>query len=131
MASIFISYRREDSLAYARHLHDLLLRQFGAPNQVFMDLDTLQPGDDFIDTIQQTVASCDVLIAVIGKQWLTVVDEHGWPRLDNPEDFVRLESQTALERKIRVIPALVAGASMPRSQDLTVSGTSRRSRSTF
>jgi len=87
MASIFISYRREDSFAYAGRLYDRLHAHFAAPHQVFMDLDTLQPGDDFIDTIQQTVGSCDVLIAVIGKNWLTVLDERGRPRLDNPRRF--------------------------------------------
>jgi len=118
MASIFISYRREDSVAYAGRLYDRLNAHFGAEHQVFMDVDTIDPGVDFVEKIEQTVGSCDVLIAVIGKLWLTVVDEQGRVRLQNPEDFVRLEIQTALDRKIRVIPALVGGARMPRSQDL-------------
>ena len=128
MASIFISYRREDSAAYARLLSSSLKAHFGARHQVFMDLDSIEPGEDFVDAIKRTVASCDVLIAIIGKQWLASVDEQGRARLQNPEDFVRVEIQTALDRKIRVIPALVGGARMPGSQDfpLELSAFARR-----
>ena len=73
---------------------------------------------DFIRTIEEAVAACDVLLAVIGERWLTATDEEGRRRLDNPEDFVRIEIATALKRGIRVIPVLVDGASMPRSGDL-------------
>jgi formylglycine-generating enzyme required for sulfatase activity len=118
MASIFISYRREDSIAYAGRLYDRLHAHFGAAHQVFMDLDAIQQGDDFPEVIRETVASCHILIAVIGRNWLAALDDRGRPRLEDPEDFVRLEIQTALDRKIRVIPALVGGARMPRSQDL-------------
>ena len=117
MARIFVSYRREDSIAYAGRLSDYLTARFGK-DQVFMDIDTLKPGEDFVDVLQSTVSSCDVLIAVIGKQWLTAVDENGKPRLQTPDDFVRLEIATALERDVRVIPALVGGASMPRDTEL-------------
>ena len=118
MASIFISYRREDTIAYAGRLYDRLHSHFGRMYQVFMDLDTIPPGADFIETIQRTVGSCHVLIAVIGRQWLTAVDNQGRLRLHNPEDFVRQEIQAALDRNIRVIPILVGGARMPTSQDL-------------
>ncbi|HEY6346879.1 MAG TPA: SUMF1/EgtB/PvdO family nonheme iron enzyme [Bryobacteraceae bacterium] len=118
MAGIFISYRREETIAYAGRLYDRLHAHFGAQHQVFMDLDTLQPGDDFIETLRQTVASCQALIAVIGRNWPYMTDEGGRPRFENPEDFVRVEIQTALDRKIRVIPALVGGARMPRPEDL-------------
>jgi formylglycine-generating enzyme required for sulfatase activity len=118
MASIFICYRREDSVAYAGRLYDRLLDHFGAKHQVFMDLDAIKPGDDFVERIEQTVASCSAMIAVIGKHWLTVTDEAGHGRLHNPEDFVHIEIRTALDRKIRVIPALVGGARMPKAQDL-------------
>ena len=74
MASIFICYRREDSAAYARLLLNALHTHFGTKHQVFMDLDTLQPGDVFTETIERTVASCHVLIAVIGKQWLMITE---------------------------------------------------------
>jgi hypothetical protein len=118
MASIFICYRREDSIAYAGRLCDRLLDHFGDKHLVFMDLDAIKPGDDFIERIEQTIASCSALIAVIGKQWLTLTDEAGRGRLQDPEDFVHREIRAALDRKIRVIPALVGGARMPRPQDL-------------
>jgi hypothetical protein len=83
-----------------------------------MDLDAIALGEDFIEAIETTVAKCDVLIAVIGNNWLTSKDERGGRRLDNPDDFVRMEIGTALKRKIRVIPVLVDGALMPRADDL-------------
>jgi hypothetical protein len=83
-----------------------------------MDIDTIALGLDFVEAIQDAVGSCDVLLAVIGRQWLTSTDPLGHRRLDNPEDFVRLEIMTALARQIRVIPVLVGGASMPRSTEL-------------
>ena len=114
---IFISYRREDSSASAGRLSDRLSNHFPS-NQIFMDVDSVDLGEDFVKTIEKTVGSCDVLIAVIGKGWLSSCDQEGQRRLDNPEDFVRIEIATALKRDIRVIPVLVDGASMPRSRDL-------------
>jgi hypothetical protein len=110
---IFISYRRDDSSAWAGRLSDNLSRHF-ISKQIFIDVN-LEPGIDFVEA---SVGSCDALIAVIGKRWLTSSDEEGKRRLDNPEDFVRLEIATALKRNIRVIPVLVDGALMPRSGDL-------------
>src|SRR5215469_7378357 len=106
---IFISYRREESLWSARSLKDRLCRHF-EPKQIFMDLDSIAVGEDFGEVIETTLAKCDVLIAVIGNNWLTSKDEHGNRRLDNPEDFVRREIGTALGRDIRVIPVVVDGA---------------------
>src|SRR5262245_24172821 len=117
MAGIFISYRREDSIAYAGRLYDRLQAHFGK-QLVFMDIDTLKPGEDFVEVLQAAVSGCDVLIAIIGKGWLTEKDETGHVRLANPEDFVYLEISTALERGIRVIPALVGSAQMPPSTKL-------------
>src|SRR5271166_191609 len=114
---IFISYRRDTSAMSAGRLYDRLSSHF-ASNQIFMDVDTIEPGVDFVRTIEEAVAACDVLIAVIGGRWLISPDEKGRRRLDNPEDFVRVEIATALKRGIRVIPVLVEGASMPRSGDL-------------
>jgi hypothetical protein len=106
MPGIFICYRREDSIAYAGRIYDRLSSQFGAA-KVFMDLDTLKPGADFVEVLEQAVASCDVLIAVIGKHWISSADEQGNLRLEKPDDFVRLEIGAALERNIRVVPLLV------------------------
>jgi hypothetical protein len=117
MPGIFISYRREDTADAAGRLYELLSRYFG-DERVFMDVGALEPGVDFVQAIADAVSSCDVLIAVIGKSWLSVRDADGRPRLANPEDFVRLEVMAALDRGIRVIPVLVQGATMPRARDL-------------
>ncbi len=114
---IFISYRREETRWSARSLNDRLSASFG-PKQIFMDIDAIALGEDFVRAIETTVAKCDVLIAVIGNNWLTSKDDQGGRRLDNPEDFVRMEIATALKREIRVIPVLVDGALMPRSTEL-------------
>jgi hypothetical protein len=114
---IFVSYRRADSEGYAGRLYDRLSSHFGN-NNIFMDIDSIEPGDDFVKIIEDAVNSCDVLLAVLGPHWLTVKDQRGKPRLEDPEDFVRLEIATALERGIRVIPTLVQGASMPHTSSL-------------
>lgn len=114
---IFISYRRDDAPAYAGRLYDQLSSRFGSA-QVFMDVDTLEPGVDFVERIEESVGSADVLIAVIGPGWARAVDASGHRRLDEPDDFVRLEVAEALHRNIRVIPVLVGGASMPEVEEL-------------
>jgi hypothetical protein len=114
---IFISYRREDSKAWAGRLSDHLGNRFPS-YRIFMDVDSIEPGEDFVKAIEKTVGACDVLIAVIGKGWLTASNQEGQRRLDNSEDLVRTEIATALKRDIRVIPVLVDGATMPHSGDL-------------
>jgi hypothetical protein len=114
---IFISYRREESRWSAGRLYDRLTRHFDR-KQVFMDIDGIALGADFVKAIQKKVSECDVLIAVIGERWLTSEDGRGGRRLDNPEDFVRMEIATALKRDIRVIPVLMDGVVMPLSTDL-------------
>jgi hypothetical protein len=114
---VFISYRREDASGMAGRLYDRLAARFGE-DQVFMDVDRIGLGVDFAEVISQAVSTCDVLIAVIGQRWLTAVDEDNKRRLDDPDDFVRLEIEAALARDIRVIPILVEGAPMPRSRQL-------------
>lgn len=110
---IFISYRRDDSAGYTGRLYDTLCTQFGA-DQIFMDTDQMEPGVDFVTVIEEAVGSSDVLLAVIGRRWLTST-EGNTRRLDNPRDFVRLEIVTALNRTVPVpvIPILVEGATMP------------------
>src|SRR4029077_9923566 len=117
MSGIFISYRRSDSAPHAGRLHDRLCDYFGA-DKVFMDVDDIKPGADFVSLIGEKVASCDALIAVIGKGWLAHNENNGKSRLDDPTDFVRLELQHALQRDILLIPALVEGAEMPHVEDL-------------
>ncbi len=117
---IFISYRREETAYPAGWLFDRLADHLGA-GQVFKDVDSIQLGDDFVEVITTAVGSCDVLLALIGDEWLTIADEDGRRRLDSPEDFVRLEIETALTRNVLVIPILVEGARMPRADELPAS----------
>jgi len=117
MSGIFISYRREDSAPYAGRLYDRLGAQFGA-DQVFMDVDDIPPGADFSAHIGAKVGSCDALIAVIGKNWLTARNDNGQLRLSDPNDYVGLEIALALQRGVLVIPVLVGGATMPKPQEL-------------
>jgi hypothetical protein len=114
---IFISYRREETAYPAGWLYDRLAEHFGG-GQVFKDVDSIQLGDDFVEVITNAVGSCDVLLALIGDQWLTITDAHGRRRLDNPDDFVRLEIEAALSRRVRVIPVLVDEAMMPGADEL-------------
>jgi TIR domain len=116
MPSIFVSYRRSDAPGHAGRLYDRLVDRFGE-GSVFKDLDSMEPGADFVEVIEDTVARCDALLAVIGRDWLEV-NQGGGRRLDDPQDWVRLEIADALKRKIRVVPVLVAGASMPSAADL-------------
>ena len=96
MPKIFISYRRDDTGGHAGRLRDRLIQRFGDAN-VFRDLDRIAAGANFISSIQEAVGECDVFLALIGKQWLTIADERG-RRLDDESDFVRLEIATALQR---------------------------------
>jgi hypothetical protein len=114
---IFISYRREETAYPAGWLYDRLAHRF-ADGQVFKDVDSIELGDDFVEVISSAVGSCDVLLALIGDRWLTITDEDGQRRLDDPNDFVRLEIEAALTRNVRVIPILVEGARMPRAAEL-------------
>ena len=117
---IFISYRREDAAYPAGWLFDRLENHFGR-GQVFKDVDSIQPGDDFVAEITAAVGSCAVLLAVIGPRWLAVSGEEGRRRLDDPDDFVRLEIEAAFTRDVRVIPILVDRARMPRIAELPAS----------
>jgi len=114
---VFLSYRREDAGPYARLLQSQL-RERIPDARVFMDLDSIEAGLDFAEVIRAAVDSCTVFVALIGRQWATLVDEQGQRRLDNPDDFVRFEVQTALERGVRVIPVLVDDAKPLRQQEL-------------
>src|SRR6185295_1424705 len=112
-ANVFINYRREDSAGHAGRVFDALSAHFAG--RLFMDVDTLELGVDFVEAIDQAVGACEVLLVVIGREWLTIEDKAGNRRLDDPRDFVRLEIESALARKIRIIPVLVQDVSMPRA----------------
>jgi hypothetical protein len=129
---IFISYRRQDSSHLAGRLYDRLADRFGA-DLVFMDVATIDLGVDFAEVITRAVGTCQVLVALIGPQWVTAADPDGRRRLRDPNDFVRLEIQAALERDVRLIPILVEGAPMPRVRDLPrqLAGLARRNAMTM
>ena len=114
---IFISYRRDDAPGSAGRLYDRLADSF--PREaLFMDVDAMVPGVDFVRELDDAVQDCDVLLAVIGRRWLDATSPSGARRLDDPEDFVRVEVETALKQRIRVIPVLVDGAQMPAAEEL-------------
>lgn len=117
--SIFISYRRQDTGAAAAHLHASLARRFGAAN-IFRDVATIEPGQDFHAVIDRAIAGTAVLIALIGRRWLVKGSDRR-PRLSSPKDFVRLEIESALRHGITVIPVLVDGAKMPDKRELPAS----------
>src|SRR5215813_335993 len=117
VATIFINYRREDSTATAGRLHDRLGQSFGRKT-LFMDVDHIPPGVDFVTHLNNQVAACDVFLAIIGPNWLNTTNEKGDRRLDAADDFVAIEIAAALARNIRVIPVLVDGARMPKVGEL-------------
>lgn len=117
MTRIFINYRRQDTEGYVGRLYDHLIQHFTPPD-IFMDVDSIPPGADFVQTLEDAVAACDVFIAIIGPQWLTLVDEHGERRLDQWNDFVRIEITSALRQGKTIIPVLVGRSKMPNPADL-------------
>ena len=114
---VFINYRRDDAAGDAGRLFDALSARFGK-GAVFMDVEAIRPGAEFADVIKQAVSSCDVVVTVIGKNWLSQPGAAGRRRLDDRHDLVRLEIQSALESKLLVVPVLVQGAQMPRADQL-------------
>lgn len=112
VASVFISYRRPDSAPYAGRICDRLAAVFGA-DHIFMDVQDIAPGEDFTKAIDTTVARCQVLLAIIGPQWLETLRAR-----TGKHDFVEQEIAAALRRGITVIPVLVGGAEMPQEADL-------------
>lgn len=114
---IFVSYRRQNASGEAGRLVDHLQEVFG-DDSVFLDVETIEAGLNFIQAIEKALNSCKVLIAMIGPHWATIKDPQGNLRLFNKDDFIRIEISAALKRDIRVIPVLVNGAMMPNPEDL-------------
>jgi formylglycine-generating enzyme required for sulfatase activity len=117
MSTVFISYRRENTAGEARALFNDLVARLGE-NSVFMDVDSIALGRDFRSVLQETTASCDLMLVLIGRNWADAKDEGGRIRLKNPTDYVRLEIEAALKRDIAVTPVFVQGAHMPAPEDL-------------
>ena len=114
---LFISYRRDDSAGHAGRVHDRLQREFGR-DLLFMDVDSIPLGTNFVKVIGDEVAKCDALLALIGPGWLDAHDEKGKRRLENPDDFLRVEIGPALKRGIRVVPILLEGTRVPKADQL-------------
>ncbi|MGI9072103.1 MAG: TIR domain-containing protein [Bryobacteraceae bacterium] len=112
--NIFISYRREDSAAYAGRLCDQLTTVFGE-SRVFMDIEDIYPGQNFAQTIDQTIANCGAVLVIIGPRWMEILRNRS---NEHQQDYVRREVEEALERKATVIPVLVGGANMTQLTDL-------------
>lgn len=114
---IFISYRREDTSGESGRLKDNLEQIFGKEN-IFYDVETLEAGLNFDQSIAKALSESKVLLAMIGPHWMKVTDSKGIKRLQKPEDWVRKEIAEALKRNLRVIPVLVNGADMPDPEEL-------------
>ena len=114
---VFISYRRSDSAAFAGRLADFF--DYNLPDvRVFFDLVAIEPGQDFVEAIRSRIASSEVVLVMIGNEWLNAADASGQRRLDDPADFVRLEVASALSMGARVIPVLLDDAQMPGEGEL-------------
>ena len=128
MSQVFISYRREDSAGYAGRLRESLERRLGR-GAVFRDVDALEPGQDFVDIIGIRLRDANACLVLIGREWLDAEDASGRRRLEQQNDYVRLEIATALEQPhMRVVPVLVEGSRMPSTEELpeTIQGLARR-----
>lgn len=115
--TLFLSYRREDSRTITGRIRDRLTGHFGN-GAVFRDVDSIPAGMDFREKIRETIDEADVLVAIVGPRWLEVRNPQGERRLDQAEDFVRLEIESAMAQLIPVMPVLVDNASMPRADQL-------------
>ncbi len=106
---LFISYRREDEGPTAIFIKSKLDEVFGSEH-VFMDLDNIQRGDNWKDTLKNNLEECNCLIVIIGKNWLRIQDEFFVRRIDKKDDWVRIEIETAIRRGIKIIPLFIGGA---------------------
>lgn len=116
VGKVFLNYRRDDSEGYVGRLYDHLTQRF--PGRIFRDVTGLRPGEDFVNALDREGVSCQVLLAIIGKRWLSCMDASGRRRLDDPDDILRREIIHALQRNVLVIPVLVGGAAVPSIDDL-------------
>ena len=117
---IFISYRRDDAAGDAGRLADHLHKRFG-PERVFLDIETIEPGTDFVQVLHRSLKETAAVLVVIGRRWADITNAAGVRRLDDPADFVRQEVEAALGRGVPVVPVLVQGAALPRAEELPAS----------
>ena len=114
---LFLCYRREDTQDIAGRLHDRLVAKYG-PECVFMDIDSVPLGIDFVEHVAEQIRKCSAVIVMIGKQWQTIKDKKRRRRLDIEDDLVRAEIRAALQQNIPVIPVTVQNAAMPQGETL-------------
>jgi hypothetical protein len=124
---VFICYRREETAFAARAIHDRVVQRLEREN-VFLDVDNIDLGVDWFNVLTDRVGACDALVAVIGRNWVSSADKDGLRRIDDPDDFVRIEIEAALQRNVRVIPVLIDGAAMRKASELpeSLKGLARR-----
>ena len=124
---VFICYRREETAFAARAIHDRVVQRLERES-VFLDVDNIDLGVDWFNVLTERVGARDALVAVIGRNWVSNADKDGLRRIDDPDDFVRIEIEAALQRNVRVIPVLVDGAAMPKASELpeSLKGLARR-----
>lgn len=116
--AIFIGYRRDDTADVAGRIYDAMAQRFGRA-RIFKDVDNIGPGVDFGEYIRSVLPRCRVALVLIGPNWLHSKDENGNRRLADGHDWVRIEIETALATPgVLVVPVLVNGARMPRSEDV-------------
>ena len=117
MTGIFLSYRREDTQGWVGRLAGVVRAGFPR-TRVFHDIATIRPGEDFVASIEDALASCQAVLAIMGPRWLTIQTPEGRRRIDDPTDLVRLEVERSLARPVRLVPVLFGGAAMPKVSDL-------------
>lgn len=117
LRNIFVSYRREDTADVTGRIYDRLIQHFGR-SLVFKDVDSIPIGVDYRRHVDEKIGQCAVMLAVIGSHWIEARDAKGHRRLDDPQDFVRIEIESALRRGAVVVPVLVCGAAMPTVAEL-------------
>ncbi len=108
---VFISYRRDDAAGYAGRLEEALERRLGR-GSVFRDVLDIKPGEDFVQAIRARLQGAKTVLVLIGPRWAGS-DAAGQRRIDDEQDFVRLEVAVALESGAQVVPVLLPGADMP------------------
>jgi hypothetical protein len=117
MPTVFISYRHQDSDAFADMIYEEFERRFGSAS-VFLDVKGLEPGEKFPAELRRRIELSSVVLVLIGSRWLTVKDKHDARRLDREDDWVRVEVREAISQGKRIIPVLLRGAQMPEAEDL-------------
>lgn len=115
---IFISYRRADNKPFVERIRDRLVTAYGE-NSIFRDIESIPPGANYVDVLNEATAECNVMLVMIGPQWVSMTDAQGRQRLTVPDDWTRIEVERGLANKdILVIPVLICDARMPGKNEI-------------